>query len=209
MKLILYCVIFFIGSAVCFGQTQGQTKTVSKCELTVAQAPAIRGIRLQMSLDELLALFPGSNNDATIKDKTVNVDKAPFYGVMSISFKPKNYTTKAQFEGIEEIYVNLFDGRITQIRVTYYDASSPWNHVDEMVIRVSETFQLPGVENWIPVSDAKRKTLECAGFILNVRAFTQESACCSNLDLIMQGIEEKVNERRKVTIQKNKRDFKP
>lgn len=210
MKLILYCIIFSIATTVCLGQTQDQTKTVSKCELTATQAPALRGIRLQMSADELLALFPGSSDDSNIKGRLDYAVKAPFYGVADISFQPDKYTTKAQFEGINDINVRLFDNRVTQIYVSYGNGDAPpWNHVDEMIMRVSEAFRLPSVENWLPVSSTDSKTLQCSGFTVQVYAIRQENACCSSLNLKMQGIEEKVTERKKATIEKAKRDFKP
>jgi hypothetical protein len=43
-----------------FSQAQNQLENTPVCNLSLSQAPAIRGIRLGMKPDEWLKLFPGS-----------------------------------------------------------------------------------------------------------------------------------------------------
>ena len=207
MKVIFQSIILLFVAVTCYAQVQDQTKNSSNCALTVAQAPAIRGIHLQMGAEELLALFPGSANDPDIKSKLNNAGQAPFYGIAELGFYTGKYATKTQFAGINQFDIQLFDNRVTRVYVSY--DSPTWNHVDEMATRVSETLGLPSVENWTPVSSTERKMLQCLGFSVEVYAIKQDNACCSSIDLRMQGVEEKVRERKNTNVEKSRREFKP
>jgi len=156
---------------------------------------------------ESIALFPGSADDPEIQSKLINLGKASSYGIAELGFYSDKYATRTQFAGINQFNVQLFDNRVTRVYVSY--ASPPWNHVDEMVTRVSEALSLPSAENWTPVFSTERKTLQCSGFSVEVYAIKQDNACCSSVDLRMQGVEEQVRERKKATIEKAKREFKP
>src|SRR5260221_4539092 len=53
-------------------QSPAQTNNASTqekptCQLTLAGAPDIKGFRLGMTADEVLALFPGSKDDAEVR----------------------------------------------------------------------------------------------------------------------------------------------
>ncbi|HMB26532.1 MAG TPA: hypothetical protein VKS99_00445, partial [Blastocatellia bacterium] len=63
------------------GQTQNQPENTPVCNLSLSQAPVIRGIRLGMKPDEWLKLFPGSAQDAKIKAILDQPPTYPRYGV--------------------------------------------------------------------------------------------------------------------------------
>src|SRR6267142_743731 len=50
-------------SSVAFAQGNSQTAPAAKCTLALAQAPALRGLRLGMNQAQVLARFPGLSVD--------------------------------------------------------------------------------------------------------------------------------------------------
>src|SRR5947209_4793490 len=68
----------------------GQDKPT--CQLTLPGAPDIKGIRLGMTPEQVLALFPGSNEDAEIRS---SLSKPPSqFGVSAFSLRPDKYESK-------------------------------------------------------------------------------------------------------------------
>src|SRR5690242_2998343 len=102
-------------------QAPAQPQNTSKCSLTAAQAPAIRGIRLGMSTEEIVSIFPGSSQRPEIKMALESSEGYPNYGVARLYFQLLTYPTvaKDRFAGIDGISVTLFDGRVAELRVNY------------------------------------------------------------------------------------------
>jgi hypothetical protein len=94
-------------------------KNTSKCSLTAAQAPAIRGIKLGMSAEEIVSIFPGSSQRPEIKMALESSEGYPNYGVARLYFQLPTYPTvaKGRFAGIDGISVTLFDGRVAELQV--------------------------------------------------------------------------------------------
>jgi len=107
-------------------QVPAQPQNPSKCSLTPAQAPTIRGIKIGMSTEEILSLFPESNQRPDIKAALVQADGYPNYGVASLFFQLSGYPSlaKDRFAGIDGISVKLFDGRVAELRVYYAGPNS-------------------------------------------------------------------------------------
>ena len=61
--LLTLLVIVFIPVAV-GAQTAGQSSTPTECTLTLDKSPTIRGLKLGMTAEQLLALFPGSSENS-------------------------------------------------------------------------------------------------------------------------------------------------
>src|ERR1043166_1242407 len=62
------------------------------CVLTMAAAPDIKGLRLGMTPDEVLAFFPGSKDDAEIRS---SLSRPPSeYGVSTFVIRPAKYESK-------------------------------------------------------------------------------------------------------------------
>jgi hypothetical protein len=132
------------------------------CTLHRDQGPQIGGLRLGLTVDQVLALFPGSKEDAELR-AAVTRPPSPF-GVSNFMIKPDRYATKAKFEGIREIVVTLLDGRVTGFTANYLSAN--WKHVDEFVTKFTTGSNLPGVDSWEAYSglDTQQKSLKCDGF---------------------------------------------
>src|SRR6267378_5453056 len=93
----------------------GQDKPT--CQLTLAGAPDIKGLRLGMTSEEVLALFPGSKEDAEVR---TSLSRPPSqFGVSSFLIRPEKYESKDKFAGVNQITFTLLDGRVSNFSVGY------------------------------------------------------------------------------------------
>jgi hypothetical protein len=132
------------------------------CTLPVTQAPNVGGVKLRMSLDEMLALFPGSREDPDVR--TALSTPPSQFGVTSFLIHPDRYGSAAKFAGIREITFSLLDGRVSTFNLGYYPLEL--KHVDEFVTKVAQDFNLPATDAWEPYVglDNQLKLLKCDGF---------------------------------------------
>src|SRR6266850_3606964 len=78
----------------------GQEKPT--CQLTLAGAHDIKGLRPGMTTDEVLALFPGSKDDAELRTR-LSSPASPL-GVSSFVLRPDKYeSAKEKFAGVSQI----------------------------------------------------------------------------------------------------------
>ncbi|HXI22409.1 MAG TPA: hypothetical protein VNG71_00935 [Pyrinomonadaceae bacterium] len=136
------------------------------CTLKLAGAPTVNGVRLGMSTEELLALFPGSNDDPEVRASTSGVTR---FGTASVVLTPERYQLKEKFPGISQTTVRLIDGRVFEYTVNY--TGPAYSHVDKFVAKFIEGTTLPAADQWDAYvgMDNQMKTLTCAEF--EVRAF--------------------------------------
>ena len=136
------------------------------CTLKLAGAPALNGIRLGMTTDELLALFPGSKDDAEVRGSATGVTR---FGTATVVIRPDRYQSKQNFPDISQVTVRLADGRVYEFTVNYNGPE--YSHVDKFVAKIVESTGLPAVDQWDAYEgmDNQLKTLTCTEF--EVRAF--------------------------------------
>jgi hypothetical protein len=152
-----------------YGQTQNPQPSNSACSLTVSRSPAIRGVKLGMKIEDVLAMFPGSAEDERIKSSIEKVDGFPNFGIGEIYITPAVYSTRDRYREILSYRLVALDGRIVMYNVEY---SSPpdgptWHRVDDFIARMAEAFDLPPAKDWIVDQNLRdRKTLKCDGFQL-------------------------------------------
>jgi hypothetical protein len=129
-----------------------------RCNLTLAQAPIFRGIRLGMSTDELLDLFPRSKEQLEII-KRLSEAKI-FFGRTDLSFSQNTYPENdAMFGNSVSVYqITMLDGRVTSINVQYsFQGNFYWTD-KTWIPKVSEAYNLPKPEDW------QGNSLTCQGF---------------------------------------------
>jgi len=137
------------------------------CTLTLAGAPSIRGLRLGMTPNEVLALFPGSTDNAEVR---ASVSAVPTeFGVSNFVIRPALYGSKEKFAGINQISLNLLDGRVAALTIGYDGPA--YSHVDRFVEMVVKETSLPPMDQWEGYvgMDNQLKTLRCKEF--EVQAF--------------------------------------
>jgi len=190
MKQILGMALLSLAAVISVsGQSNDNSNRNTKCTLTLAQAPEIRGFHLGMSMEQVLARFPGlliepANEFGSTKIELVFLDgTSPTLNpkdVTNARYDSKVYINREKFSGFDgvfTIYLRFFDSRISLIRIMY-DGSTKWNTTDEFVARISESLGLP--KSWqnesdrlssgglfsprASVSPRGERTLECEGF---------------------------------------------
>ena len=147
-------------------ETPGQTPEVKAekvpCRLPRDKASELKGLRLGLTTDQVLALFPGIKDDAELKPALAKPPN-PF-GVSALMIRPDRYASKEKFAGIREVVVTFLDGRVSAFQANYENA--PWKHVDEFVTDFATGSKLPGIDSWDAYSglDTQQKSLKCDGF---------------------------------------------
>ena len=123
------------------------------CRLDKSTLPPLLGFRLGMSREELERRFPGlkvketsftelffSASDTVPKDQNVSPpDDIGHVGVNASRFP--------EFADINTVRLELEDGRISQIDLTYSDASR-WKSEDDFLTFVAQTLHLPDRRYW-------------------------------------------------------------
>lgn len=183
-RIIVSTLLALAAMSVALGQSNNERTPNTKCTLTLAQAPEIRGFRLGTRLEQVLARFPGlvieppgefdSRIELVFRDNT-----SPTLNPRDITpiYDRKAYINRSKFtgfEGVDSIYLKFFDGRISFIQVVY-DGTTQWKTTAEFVTRISEALGLPNT--WQNKSDGfspgrlspppeprVERTLECDGF---------------------------------------------
>jgi hypothetical protein len=137
------------------------------CTLRLPQAPDIRGVKLGLTVAEVLALFPGSTEDNEVRSQLA---RPANLGMTSFLIRTGSYASKEKFAGIKMITFTFLDGRVSNFNVGY--DGPEWKHVDEFVTKFSEGTNLPALDAWEAYVglDNQLKTLKCGGFEINVFA---------------------------------------
>lgn len=164
MKKFLVIGLLLMGASVISGQTTDKRV----CTLTTAQAPGIGGLKLGMTIEQVLALFPGSREDGEIR--AILARPANPFGVVNLIIRPPMYSTKAKFARVNQINIAFLDGRLSNF---YAGFNGPeWKHVDEFVTKFSEGTNLPPADEWEAQVglDNQLKNLKCKEFEISIFA---------------------------------------
>ena len=176
-----------------------QTPPVGKCSLTLAQAPKIRDVRLDMSSEDLLKMFPGSSDDLYIREQLSTADQR--FGIVGFSI-PTNLMPRPKFAGVNSVSVVFLDNRLTEYAFTY--SGIEWKNVDDFISKISEAFNLPRPENW-ERSNPSVKKLDCQGFEM----WASADMGGSWIRIRIPEAQQTVSDRREAQKEKARKEFKP
>lgn len=182
-------------------QTPSSSSAGSACTLTPEQAPEIRGLRLGMSAEQLLTLFPDEANRRRIID-AVSVSKQPeLYGVGNLDLAGSE-KDNPRFAGVNYISIRLLDERVTSFHIGYKPVE--WKSVDQFVTKLSEGLRLPKLP-WERGNQSSVVT--CKGFRLEAYAF--QSSGESVVRVIDTSVNQIVEARKEVEKEKARQAFRP
>jgi hypothetical protein len=164
------------------------------CTLKVAQVPSIGGLRLGMTPDEVLALFPGSREDGEVR--AALSAPASGLGISGFFIQPQKYSSKAKFATASHITFTLLDGRISSLNVSYNGPE--WKHVDQFVTKFSEGSKLPPASAWEAYvgMDTQLKTLKCRDFEISLFAGGKNVRNINYIEIRDMEAKRKLTERR-------------
>ncbi len=199
------------------GQTKHRATVPSACTMTATQLPEIRGLRLGMSVGDLLAAFPEESSKKFIGKAVSDAQKPDTYGFGRATFQsdPK---VNPKFSGVSFMSVELVDEHVSLFRVDY-ERGTPWKNADQFVNRLSEQFHFPAAAQWKrvdmfghPYKDSSKvdygvRTLTCNGF--TVLATTNNGNGGSAVTVQNPKGEEIVKAREEAAKEKVRQAFKP
>ena len=143
--------------------TSSQTATLPANQCTVKVAPVIRGIRLGMTMNDVLAMFPGSRENEMVQSALTAGENSGSFGLAGFLIFPSQYPTKERFSGISSVTFTFLDGRLAQYGVVY--DRPPWPHAADFINKIAGAFKLPTAEYWT-ADQGVYKALSCDGFKL-------------------------------------------
>lgn len=121
-----------------------------------------------MTPADVLALFPGSKDDAEVRADLMK--PANPLGTSTLLIRSTKYETNGRFEGIKDITLKFLDGRVSGFTAAYNGPE--YAHVDMFVKRFVEGTNLPNAAQWEAHTglDNQLKVLKCAEFEVRVFA---------------------------------------
>jgi len=164
------------------------------CTLKLSEAPVINRLKLGMTADQVLAVFPGSKDDAEVRSA---VSKAPGpLGNSSFLITPSKYGSAADFKEVSRVTFSMLDGHLSSFTINYNGPQ--WPDVDKFVETFVEGKNLPAANQWEPYAgmETQMKTLTCTDF--SVRVFSGGEAGNQNYVLVQDlEADKKLKERRR------------
>jgi hypothetical protein len=199
MKIVLLIALVLVLASTAAAQTSNTS--AGECKLTLAQAPAIRSIRLGMTVDQGLAQFPDAENDPEVRRQLSTGQ----FGVQETNIVPSQYSSREKFVGVQRVRLTFLDTRLSSFSIWYQGPE--WKSVDEFIIRISEALGLPSAEAWEPKSALQNgnKVLKCDGF--NVSVFASWSS--NSITVSEWGLAEIVHKREEEPKERARRAFRP
>lgn len=169
----------------------------SECKLTLAKAPVIRGLRLGMTVNEVLAVFPGAEKDEALRQ---SLSRGSF-GLTGFSVDPSKYGSKDRFAGVNSVHFGFLDGDLNSFSVMYNGPEFSSN--EQFISRIVGPLNLPGIEFW------KGSGLNCEGFALTVRISPDAGSNTIYVRNLEKDANRVVREREEAVKEEARRAFKP
>ena len=161
-KLAIAFVALAFVTVTAISQASNPRPARPKCNLTEATAPSVRGLRLGMSTQQLLALFPGSSKRREMKGAVDMANAATGNEAAYLVFDPATDGDAKQFSGVDSVSAGLNKGRVIDFSIQYGGVT--WSDIDEWVAKLSESLKLQGAGDWtVGPSENPNKVLRCEG----------------------------------------------
>jgi hypothetical protein len=202
-KVMLIALVLGLVTPVAAQTSNTGSPAAGECKLKLAQAPVIRGIRLGMTAKEVLAVFPGSENDETLRDRMSHAQ----FGIVTADIVPSYSKLSDKFPGVRSINLGFLDGELNFYSVMYNGPH--WDTDEDFASRVSETLGLPGVATWKRPQHGIGKALTCDGFEVAVQRATASSGNSISVRNIEKDADQIGRARQEAVKNEARRAFKP
>ncbi|MFN0110427.1 MAG: hypothetical protein ACKVZH_16350 [Blastocatellia bacterium] len=217
MKKTLSLLLFLV-SATSFAFSQSP-ESASSCQLSSAQMPAIRGIKLGMTINELIQVLYDDKTSIDITRLISDKKGYPNYGQYTLSFGTSSserglpYLARENFPGIDHIGVVFLDDRVTSFSIGYHslqqDSSAPiWNSPQELIGKFAKTYKLPEPPAWF-IESTWAASLTCTGFKIVLNAATSQGGSTFIEAKLLKDFASIIKARREEDMQKRREAFKP
>ena len=184
----LITMIFVAMSVISYAATPKPAQT--RCSLTEATAPGIRGLRLGMTTDELLALFPGIAKKKDLKSVIEHATSTSAVDAAYLGFDPASDGDAQRFAGVDSVSAGVYKGRVVDFSVQYGGAT--WKNVDEWIALLSETFPAFRAQSWTAgPNEAPNKVLNCDEIVIEAAILGGGASIRMRSNAYIRGIEER------------------
>jgi hypothetical protein len=161
-RIILSFFIFALTMSPAYIDVKAQQPAPSNCTLTAANSPTIRDVKLGLSIQQVLALFPSASKRTEIKDALEKARGTTSNEVVYLPFDPITDNSGERFSGVESVLVGIYKGQVVDFTISY--VGTTWQTVDEWIDKLSETFGLPKAKSWgFSPNENPSKILQCKG----------------------------------------------
>ena len=197
-RILFTCLLLLLVAGTLTGQSTDQSYT--GCNLAREKMPAIRGVKLGLTGDELHAVLPGIRED--YKDVLVSARKYPDFGAAFLNATVVD-------KDIEGFNFRFFDDHVVEYMVYYRGPSSVprgpyWQNLDDFIARFADSYHLPGPANWV-ANDGSR-ILRCKGFEVRINTLNNAQIMVGEPGNPWVAEQKK---RREAFEEQLRRDFKP
>ena len=160
--------LFLLILACSLGNAFGQAADTAMCRLTPAQFPAVRGLRLGMTPDEVLSVLPTVLN----KDELFKQAHSPdHWNVAHSNYAPNQNGDPPQFAGVGAVNMVFYRGKLVEFGINYTEPNYntgdgvAWQGIADFIARIAEALQVPGFQAWTR-GNGGALALKCEGFEL-------------------------------------------
>jgi hypothetical protein len=133
-KLIAYSLVVLLGVLTSCASEK------KDCDLSASNSPAVRGLRLGMTVDEVKAKFSASRMPDPDKFGVISMGDDDNGGSVLSYDDTKN---NPDFQDAEISKLKFVDGRLADFAVVYSSYATKWDDPDQFIRKTSETFKLP------------------------------------------------------------------
>jgi hypothetical protein len=154
--------LFLIVWAFFAGKVFGQGST-NACRLTATQFPALRGLRLGMTPDQMLNLLPADPDKGDLAKQSHSPNT---YDVASLEYVPNKHGNPPEFMNVARIFMFFYRGQLVDFSVSYTSPNEGgviWRDLNEFVAKVAGALQVPGPDAWV-IGKQGDRVLKCEGF---------------------------------------------
>lgn len=174
------------------------------CGLTEANAPAVRGIRLGMTVDQLVGLFPGSAKRREVREALERAKASTGNEPVTLAFDPAADAGGERFGGVDSVSASVYKGRVIAFDIVY--VGTTWRTIDEWVDKVAQSYGLPAAARWQPgPNENPNRVLGCSG--IEIEAAIQGGG--SSISIRNKEMLRSMAERLNATDENKRRAFKP
>jgi len=207
MKILLSSVLLTLFTSFAFGQNAVDKAPL--CTNQTVEKISSRGVRLGITLQEILNLFAENNKLTAVNisypenagaavittielDFQVTLERHQEYAKKNFgfSFASLGVKNKPNFDGISHYDLGFLDNRLAFFNV--YHLKPKWENIEQFIGKLSETLSLPDAKEW---NFNNRSSVNCDDYIVEAGESYQDEARYSML--VSSKIDEILRQRRK------------
>jgi len=202
-KLTIGCCIVIVMLIPAYATVTGEPPAQG-CNLTEANAPAVRSLRLGMTVDQLVGLFPGSAKRKELREALEKVKASTSNEPMVLAFDPAADAAGQAFAGVDSVSASVYKGRVIAFTVVY--VGTTWRTIDEWVGKLAQSYGLPAAARWeAGPNENPNRVLGCSGIEIEAAIQGGGSSISIRNKEALKGMAERLN----AADESKRREFKP